>query len=494
MKASPSEVRKSRTRNLACNDLYFLLRYVLGRRDVEKQWLFERCREIQTEPDGCLDLWSREHYKSTIITYALTIQDILNDPNCTIGIFSHTRPIAKGFLRQIKREFESNNLLRELFDDILWENPQRDAPKWSEDDGIIVNRSANPKEATIEAWGLVDGMPTSKHFGTLVYDDVVTDKSVTTPEMIKKTTDAWALSLSLGAHGGRRRTIGTRYHFNDTYRTMIERKAVKLRVHPATHNGEMDGRPVFLTQAQLEQKRREMGPYIFGCQMLQNPIADKSMGFDREWIRRWDGENISGLNLYIVVDPASKKKGTSDYTTMQVIGLGPDQNYYWVAGIRDRMSLTERGRTLMRLHREYQPLAVGYEEYGLQADIEFVEYLQEQENYRFDITPLGGSISKNERIRRLVPIMEGGRWYMPSKHRYTTIEGTVVDVVQAFTDDELVPFPVGEHDDLIDGASRIVEEDLGAVFPSPMGGGSGRRGVRVGSTPAPETEYDVLHR
>ena len=45
---------------------------------------------------------SREHAKSEIITFALTIQDILRDPNETFGIFSHNRPMAKQFLRLIK--------------------------------------------------------------------------------------------------------------------------------------------------------------------------------------------------------------------------------------------------------------------------------------------------------------------------------------------------------------------------------------------------------
>src|SRR5687767_8905065 len=96
-KLAPSD-KHAALRHLAQTDLYFLLRHVLNRADVERQWLFDRCREVQSKPNGYLDLWAREHYKSTIITYGLTIQDILKDPDVTIGIFSHTRPIAKGFL------------------------------------------------------------------------------------------------------------------------------------------------------------------------------------------------------------------------------------------------------------------------------------------------------------------------------------------------------------------------------------------------------------
>jgi hypothetical protein len=119
-------------------------------------------------------------------------------------------------MRQIKVEFETNERLKSWFADILWADPRKQALKWSEDEGIIVQRKSNPKEATVEAWGLVDGQPTSKHYRRMVYDDVVTRESVTTPEMIKKRTEAWELSRNLAAEGGESRYIGTRHHFLDT--------------------------------------------------------------------------------------------------------------------------------------------------------------------------------------------------------------------------------------------------------------------------------------
>ncbi len=200
-------------RDFCLRDLFYLLTRTCGRTDIDNDWLFERCMEVQQQPDGFLDLWSREHYKSTIITYGKTIQDILSDPEVTVGIFSHTKPIARAFLRQIKYELETNERLKYLFPEILYENPKKEAGNWSEDKGITVKRKSNPKEATVEAHGLVDGQPTSKHFSRLVYDDVVTRESVTSPEMIAKTTEAWALSLNLGAHGGFRGHFGARHPF-----------------------------------------------------------------------------------------------------------------------------------------------------------------------------------------------------------------------------------------------------------------------------------------
>lgn len=444
---------------------------------MEHPWLIQRCRDVEASPNGHLDLWAREHYKSTIITFGQSIQDILSshgdDPDekwegreATIGIFSYNRPLAKTFLRQIKFEFESNQLLQALFPDILYEQPRKDSPKWSEDDGLVVKRKANPKESTIEAHGLVDGMPTGKHFLILNYDDVVTEKSVNTPEMIHKTTSQLELSYNLGVQGGIRRFIGTKYHLFDTYRTIEDRGTVIPRKHPATDDGTASGSPILLPQAMLDEKRRDMGPWTFGCQLLLDPQSEMVEGFKLEWLRYWSVKPIGG-NRYIVVDPANEKKKKSDYTAAWCIELREDQNYYVIDMVRDRLSLTERADLLFKWHKDYTPLGVGYEKYGMQADIEHIEDRQERENYRFAITPLGGALGKNERIKRLVPLFEQGRILLPPKLMYETYEQKTVDLVHSFIFEEYVPFPVMSHDDMLDGLSRIVDEDLHTEFPMP---------------------------
>jgi phage terminase large subunit-like protein len=448
-------------------DLFFLLVYLLKREDANSQWTLERCREVQASPNGHLDLWARGHYKSTIITFALTIQNILNDPELTVGIFSHTRPIAKAFLRQIKREFESNEGLKELYPHILYANPPAESPKWSEDEGITVKRSSNPKEATVEAWGLVDGQPTSKHYRGRVYDDVVTRESVTTPEMMQKTTEAFELSLNLGSRGGWMRGIGTRYHFNDTYRTVMERGTLQPRLYPATHDGKVEGEPVYLTREELATKRRDMGPYVFGAQMLQDPTADEKQGFKKEWILHATSTK-RGKNVVIVCDPASSKKKDSDYTAMWALGLGADQNVYVLDMLRDRLSLTERADTLFAWHRKWRPQAVGYERYGLMADIEHFQDRMQREEYRFEITEVGGAMAKPDRIRRLIPWFEQGRIYIPPTMAKTNYEGREVDLVQSFINDEFVPFPVGTHDDMLDALARFLEPDLPIAWPAPL--------------------------
>lgn len=455
---------------LALRDLYFLLVYVLKRQDVRHDWLYARCMEVQKNPNGFVDLWARDHRKSTIITFGMTIQDVLRNPEETVGIFSHTRKAAVAFLVQIKNEFQDNPLLYQLFPDVLYENPVREAKQWTQD-AITLKRTTNPKEATIEAWGLIEGQPIGRHFTLMVYDDVITDEECTNPEMIQKATDAWAMSTNLVSSGRCRvRYIGTRYHLYDTWSEIIKREAATPRVHPATDNGKADGSPVFLTQAALDEKKKQ-GSYIFSCQQLLNPIAEEDQTFRNEWKRFWVPAQAGwdGMNVYIIVDPAGgKKRKRNDFTSMWVVGANKDHNYYAIEMIRDKMNLTERAAKLFELHEKYRPLAVGYEEYSMQADIEHIKYEQEQRKYRFDIIPLGGnSVSKEDRIKSLVPLFEFGRVYLPFSCPYTDSQGKTSDLTRVFFEQEYDAFPVLMHDDMLDCLARITDPDLGVRFPKP---------------------------
>ncbi len=462
-------------RELCRNDLYFLLTEILNRDDVRHEWLFDRCMEVQTEPNNMLDLWAREHRKSTIITFALSVQDILCDPEITIGIFSISSSLAKDFLEQIKTEFEDNQILIKLFPEILYANPKRESSKWSIDAGICVKRKTNPRERTVEAFGFIEGLPTGKHFQIRMYDDMIDEKNVTQPEVIKKAKERWELSLNLGSDrivkrygiADIARYAGTRYHANDPYADVIKKETAVPRIHPATDNGKPDGNSVYFTPELLKKKLKDMGPYTAACQLFLDPKADEIQGFEAEWFKYWrvDLEVVRRMNMYIVVDPASSKKDGSDFTCMWVVGLAEDDNYYLIDGLRDRINLVQRAEKLTKFHRMYKPISVGYESYGMQADIEHIEYTMNRDNYRFDITPLGGKMPKYDRIRRLVPVAAGGRLYLPQRLIYIDVKGESHDLSAYLVEEEFTMFPVSAYDDGMDGLARIMDPDMMTEFP-----------------------------
>jgi hypothetical protein len=233
---------------LGCNDRFFLLTALLNRVDAIHPWIYDRAREVEAEPDGYLDLWARYHYKSSVITFAGTVQEILIDPEIRVCIFSNNKAIAHPFVAQIKEEFEGNEELKATYSDVLWQNPRTEAPIWSLDKGLIVKRRGNPRECTVEGHGLVDALPTGKHFPMLIYDDVITEKNVTNPAQIKKASERVELSFPCGIGlATRKRFIGTRYSYADAYGHLIEKKIARPRLYPATDNGKIDGTPVFMS-------------------------------------------------------------------------------------------------------------------------------------------------------------------------------------------------------------------------------------------------------
>jgi hypothetical protein len=104
----------------------------------------------------------------------------------------------------------------------------------------------------------------------------------------------------------------------------------------------------------------------------------------------------------------------------------------------------------------------------MMADIEYLKEIQAQENYRFDVHPLGGSMAKNDRIRRLIPWFEKGRIYLQPKLAKTNYEGRSVDLTMSFINDEFKPFPVAAHDDMLDALARFLDEDLPIAWPAEL--------------------------
>jgi len=517
---------------LGCNDRFFLLTGLLNRADAIHPWIYDRCREVEAEPDGYLDLWSREHYKSSAITVTGSIQEVLADPEITIGIFGNVLKVSRPFLGKIMQEFEQNEFLKQVYSDVLWQRPEKEAPSWSLDRGIIVKRKGMPPESTIEAHGLIDAMPTGRHFKLLVYDDVITEKSVTSPDQIKKATERLELSYNLGSGMKPRRWyIGTRYHFGDTYGQLIEREVVKTRIYPATDDGTIKGKPVFLTQEAWNEKVKTQRSQI-AAQMLQNPLAGAENMFRVPWLRPYE-VRPRRMNVYIMGDPSLGKSKTSDRTAIGVVGIDPAMNRYLLDGVCHRMKLSERWTWLRDLWKKWSNAvgvefcSVGYERYGQQTDQEYFEERMEVEKVHFPIRELNwvreGQQSKAARVERLEPHFRNARFHMPAKvwhpdygeavwsvddggsvvqyrpydgptraeqdainrgERYRLLspimrrdeDGNAYDLFRVFVE-EFAFFPFSPRDDLIDAVSRL--EDMEPTAPMMF------EDIREAARPAP---------
>ena len=236
---------------------------------------------------------------------------------------------------------------------------------------------------------------------------------------------------------------------------------------PRTEEGELMFPDRFNDKA-VSELEEDLGPYGTAGQMQQRPAPKGGGELETKWIMRYKNPPRRS-NKVILVDPAGERKpgvtGPRDNTAMGVWGLGEDENWYLLEGVRDRLNLVERTELLFEWHRKYKPKLVGYEQYGAQSDIAHIQSEMEHNDYRFKIVELGGKLKKEDRIRRLIPLLHAGRIWLPEHLRKRMIDGTVRDIVEDCIKIEYEMFPNSLFDDFLDMTSRLCDEEIKKVKP-----------------------------
>ena len=218
-------------------------------------------------------------------------------------------------------------------------------------------------------------------------------------------------------------------------------------------------------------------PHVFFPQYMQAPELAGGKEIDVDLIEYYEDDidfrsGVKGMNIGILVDPANSKKEGSDYTAMMVVGLNYDQNYYLLDIVRDRLDMTEKGHTLMSLVRKWHKIngkipKVGIERYGMMTEIPYVKELQKQQTYRFPIVELAGRMSKDDRIRQIIPDLADSRWYFPEKLVIRDTNRNQVDLIKELVKKEMATFPGGVHPDMLDALARIKDPEMMGVLKFP---------------------------
>lgn len=333
---------------------------------------------VETRPTSCIQVEGGLYlvgrslittHNSTCITIGLTVKRILNNPECTTAIFSYKKPAAEKFLDSIRKILELP-IMQWAFPDICYENPSAPPPtgsySWSLQGGIRVKRENNTKrEHTVEAFGLVEGMPTGGHFDHRIYDDVETDDMASNPEQLRICYEKLMMSRNLGREGGTEQVIGTYYSHCGVLVKLGEKKdyrgelQYRLRIFPGTHDGTITGRPVFFSQEYLDSKKTDPG---FNTQILCNPTPGHSMRLRYAHFKEIPRSELPTDRVkFVIIDPAGDKEvmrgSDGDPWAMITVSIQPDKdelglsNVYIEDGIADTFTLdtaVSAGCTLYR--------------------------------------------------------------------------------------------------------------------------------------------------
>lgn len=317
-------------------DLFFIAYFVANWDDGKgatgnKPFIVDRCRMIEEgEQTGNVDIWSREHGKSAILNRALTVKRIVNDPECTTAIFSYKAGAAQAHMDSTRKILELP-VMKWAFPDICWANTN-DSTSWSLQGGIRVQRKNTVRpEHTVQAFGLVEGMPTGGHWDHLIFDDVETDDMAQSPEQMELCFNKLQMAYNLGREGGTANVIGTFYSHNGVLTRLQAMKDIngekmyKVRIFPGTDDGTINGKPVFFSQAYLDGKKTRPG---FSTQILCNPTPGHEIKLKYENIQEIKRKDLPPTRLkFVIIDPAGDKDvqtgSKNDSWAMLCVGVRP---------------------------------------------------------------------------------------------------------------------------------------------------------------------------
>lgn len=403
-------------------------------------------------------LMPRGTFKSSVVTIGFSLQCILNDPDIRILIDSETFSKSKAFLSEIKGHLTDNDKFREVYHTIFGSYP--DAKKrddiWADSQLNVSARKRQRKEPTISCAG-IDVTKTGMHYDLIIMDDLMSEKNITTREQIDQVIDHYRLGLSLLDPGCPLIVIGTRWDYKDVYQYILDNEVGRFNILVRkAHNP--DGSLFFperLTQEFLDQTRKSQGSYIFSCQYENEPVDNETATFKRSDIRRidWDLVKDRPMNWYMSVDP-SWEGPYSDYVGMTLAGMDNNRELYVRQLMRMKMTYSQIIGILFDWYMQYSPREIIIETIAQQKSLQYM--LNDEQKRRglwLPITEIKSRrASKEERIRGLAPYYEFG-------HIYHVKGANYLDDLE----EELIHFPKGTHDDLIDSLATILER---AVPPS----------------------------
>lgn len=359
--------QKAAWRFLIENDLWFVVCFVMGIEKANHPFVVNRCKDIQDGPvTDTLDIWARYHFKSVIVTQAETIQYHLLHPRDCTCILAYARPLAKKFLEAIKNTFETSELLKFCYPEVVWQKPEVESPSWSLDGGLrLKGGSPSRKESTIEAFGLIEGQPTGRHYERVVFDDLETDDIRESPDMLDKVFSKFEMADNLGTGSDKdvKRIIGTYYsHFGPMVRIRDKkyedgRSMYHLRLIPGSSDGTRAGVPVLVEPNTWDKLKTSR---FFQSQQLCNPTPISELKLDFKQLRAISPNEIPrDVYKFMVLDQAGgdeTSKISRDLWSFGVVGVKPridevgQSDVYLLDVEADRMSHAEGIDAVVRMY------------------------------------------------------------------------------------------------------------------------------------------------
>lgn len=399
--------------------------------------------------------------KSTLCSIAYPTWRALRDVNMRTILVQNTHNNACAKLGSIRDQFDGNILFKALFPEL---QPNKRVDTWKSE-ALQIPRTGRFPEATFEAAGTRTQV-TGRHYNLIIEDDTVApdldemgvEALVPSKEDVDKAIGWHRLSppLTTNPETDQILVVGTRW-FEYDLMSWIEDNELQYVVYERScreTDGLSDPKGEVTYQERFSEKVLDellvsMGPYSFSCLYFNKPVRSGDMTFKPEWIDYYDivpANMICYTTVDLATDPEESKSQDLDYTVVITCGkcLTTGRIYvldYW----RQRHNPGAMVDAIFDHVRRYHPVRVGYESVAYQKSASYwIKQRMRLEGLYFAVEGLTNTKrSKGARISDLQPVFSS---------RSILLRTHMKDLVG-----ELLSFPLGAHDDIIDALSMQLQ-------------------------------------
>ncbi|KKN16785.1 hypothetical protein LCGC14_0972470 [marine sediment metagenome] len=388
--------------------------------------------------------------KSTIASLALALWSAVTDRKNFIIILSDTFAQAKMHIQNIIYELENNELLIRDF------GPFKLKEEWTSTNIIlavgvrILSRSRGQR---------IRGLRHKQYRPDLIVgDDLENNELVRTKEQRDKTSEWWNGEVipAIDTDKGMVVLIGSLLHSDSLMarqKALILKEGIGvLKEYPIMRE---DGEILWhqrYTKEDIEKLRIRVGTRYFQREYLLKLVPE-------------DGQVIKKVHYYqklpkikaisIGVDLAISQKETADYTAINVIGKGEDNNFYNLRNIAGRWNFNTTLTKVNDTYKDYRGAHAGIPLYLGIEDVAYQHSAIEEYHRRFGIKPKAVKVSKDKRAR-----LEAIEPYFVSEQVFFREEGDE-DVVT-----EILNFGIEAHDDRMDAFEISLSQLLDMAQPN----------------------------
>lgn len=348
-----------------------------------------------------------------------------------IFLVSATMSLGKELLRKVRKEFETNEKLILDFGDLK-------SDKWTEE--MLVLKNGVVIRAKGRGFQIRGFRP-----DILICDDLEDEEVIYSKDQREKLENWFFRTLLPALKPGQNVVyVGTKLHQFSLIAKLQQKQEFYARFYKAIVSDEK-GEEVSIWEElwpieRLQKLRRELGSYAFEAEYQNNPISLAEQPVKPEML---DGVCIGGKNEYtcLAIDPAISEKEGSDYRAFSIFAR-TEVGFREVYSEKGRWGIDEQIERVIGLYEMYKPDRVLIEEVAFQKVFRHILLEKSRERKIFipvSTAELGTGANKRpkDKFTRLLSVVH-------------LFEQRLIEIKNPDLREELLSFPHGEHDDMVD--------------------------------------------